>query len=139
LLGRSNFNRNFEMTKAEIESKVEKFISRHLKSVAELEVLLLLYQTSGKTEWNPEEVSQALRFNPAYAEALLTNLVNQNLVNKSAIDSSFRLESEFAGENSILSDLAMLYQSKKISVIQMIYENKNDKLHDFAQAFKLRK
>lgn len=121
-----------------LDSEIQHFISFHIKSVAELETLLLLYRNPSKA-WAAEEISRELRSNPSYAESLLQQLARTGLVEKRAGTQTYILKSDLDHEMNLISQIEARYKTRRFSMINLIYESPTEKIKTFADAFKLRK
>jgi len=121
-----------------LDSEIQHFISFHIKSVAELETLLLLFRNPSRT-WSAEQLSQELRSNPSYAETLLQQLARTGLVEKQSENQTYILKKELEHEMELIRQIEVRYQKRRFSLINLIYEAPTEKIKTFADAFKLRK
>lgn len=126
-----------EMEPENLETEIQHFISFHIKSVAELDALLLLYHQPGR-QWNAEDLSKELRSNPSHAESLLQQFYRTGLVEKKT-DTEYSLKSDLEYEMKIIGQIVHKYQTRRYSLINMIYQSPTEKIKTFADAFKLRK
>jgi DNA-binding IscR family transcriptional regulator len=125
---------------SELAPEIRKFIDQFIKSIAELEVLLFLNRNKAQA-WTANEMSQEMRSNLNYAETILRELQQTGLLQEEQKSGAgaYRLSTNRIEELKILSDLDTAYQSRRISVINQIYQSSNEKLRGFAEAFKIRK
>lgn len=123
------------MSDSEFSEEIRNFINAHIRSVGNLDVLVLLADDPKKS-WTPEDVSRELRTNPDYANSQLQELKRIGLIesvnggfishrNPQVLDMVYRLRSA--------------YNSRRSSVINLIYEQPLEKIRGFAEAFKLKK
>lgn len=102
----------------------------------QLEVLFLLYEQSEK-KWTPESVCKELRSNVSSAGIQLIYLCKCGFIlsekeNEYQFDKSEPLA-------SVVKRLHDEYQAKPVAMISYIYERPQNKLKEFADAFKLKK
>lgn len=123
------------MADRRIPLEVEAFILKNIHSIEQLEVLLLL-QRDPTREWNEEEVSTALRSNPASAQARLKDLQSRNLVieNRSKEQHTYHAVN---GSNlaKLVEDVALYYGTHRHLIITLIYSRPTETLRILADAF----
>lgn len=119
-----------------ISRALRDFITNKISSLAELEALLLLFRNEKQT-WTASSLSREMRSNPDYAESLLEKLRNSGLVQRN--DDQFGLSSISDEQRQLLEELSEAYQSKRHSIIDLVYQVPTEKLRDIADAFKIRK
>jgi hypothetical protein len=116
-------------------------IRRCIRSVTDLETLLLLAREQGKS-WRGEELSRALYLTEGAANEQLMHLEALGLVH-SALDQegqrSFRYAPSHPALHEQVDALATDYVQRRVRVIEYIYSRPSDSVHSFARAFKLRK
>jgi hypothetical protein len=136
----------------EVPSEVRAFLSQEVRSLLALELLLLL-RTDLARQWTVATLSRELRATNEWTDQELARLVGRGLVQStpspdgSAIynitsgPASFPQIAEFA-----FGWLAASYPARRFSIIQALYApkpatqpEKPDPLHQFADAFKIRK
>jgi hypothetical protein len=117
---------------------VRRFVSDHINSVEQLEVLLLL-KAGAEREWTAGDVSQALYTTPAAAAMRLADLAQRGFISSNAVQEPlFRYRP--AGEiDKSIERLAELYKERRVSVISLIYSKPHQQVQAFADAFKIRK
>jgi predicted ArsR family transcriptional regulator len=122
-----------------ISQRVRFFITDHVDSVGQLEVLLLT-QRDAQKEWTAEEVSQELRTNPSWAKEQLADLCAHGLLASREPDHPiYRFDPKSQEMREIVSELANAYSVRRMTVISLIYNKPTTKLQVFADAFKFRK
>lgn len=119
-----------------ISRALRDFITNKISSLAELEALLLLFRNEKQT-WTASSLSREMRSNPDYAESLLEKLRNSGLVQRN--NDQFGLSSISDEQRQLLEELSEAYQSKRHSIIDLVYQVPTEKLRDIADAFKIRK
>ena len=101
-------------------ARVESFIDRHLRSVAELEVLLLLGKHGPSSR---REVARRLAFEPAMLEQSVKGLVRQMLVEDA--DGRLALASGDAALADMVDELALAYRVRRTAVVARIYRERD--------------
>ncbi|MEZ0393331.1 MAG: hypothetical protein ACAH59_14020 [Pseudobdellovibrionaceae bacterium] len=126
-----------EKKTVDLQDEVKQFIFVHIKSVAELEVLLFIFRQPTK-RWTSRFLSQELRSNPSYAESLLQQLAKTGLLEKTESSKEYCFNTSLDSEIRIIQEIERLYQTRRLSLINLIYESPTDKIRTFADAFKIR-
>lgn len=127
------------MTKGLIPKEVKRFITEHINSVFQLEVLLLLYNQRAR-EWGAEEVDAELGIGTEEAGRQLADLHARGLLKvKESPHSLYRYGPETDELDSAVSGLAKAYSERRINVLSLIFSKDVDKVRLFAEAFRLRK
>lgn len=122
-----------------ITPEVEQFIWSYIPSVAELEILLLLRDKSPQ-ELTVETVAQELRIAPAGAHTGLTDLANKRLVEVNRQTKNAYQYRPANGEmDKLVGELAELYVSWRVSIIELIFAKPPDQIRAFADAFRLKR
>lgn len=125
------------MTARGLPSDVEAFVLKNIHSIEQLEVLLLL-QKEQTREWTADEVSAALRSNPASAKARLTDLHSRKLVveTQSAEKYTYRPVSdpELTG---LVDNVALFYGTHRHLIIALIYSRPAETLRILSDAFRI--
>lgn len=122
-----------------LSRKLEEFIDKHISSVAQMEVLLLLYRES-KRAWSAEDVANALYIQPEAVAGYLDELVRTGccLVEPSGA-ASFRYDPTDPRRHEQVQELANSYKTKSVAVIARIFSKPQNHLRLFSDAFKLRR
>jgi hypothetical protein len=124
-----------------ITSRVRQFITDHVDSVMQLEVLLLLAGQPGKV-WTAGELAQQLRIDVAWVDAQIRDMAAKGL---STVDDAasggpqFRYAPRTAELAATVDELAHAYADRRVTVIGLIFSKPLDKIRSFADAFRLRK
>jgi hypothetical protein len=122
-----------------ISKSVQAFIAERIRSVIELEALLLL-QANPSREWSAEDLARELRIDPAFAAAELAELAGAGLiVGVSNSPTRYHYAPRTPELDSGARELAVAYVSRRVSVIQLIFAKPADPVRNFADAFKFRK
>lgn len=122
-----------------ITDEVKQFITDHINSLEQLEVLLLLQRNQSK-EWTADMVARELRIDPNSAASRLADLYERRLLNFKPSNSPplYWYEPITRTLERVVSDLARLYPDHRVSIINLIFSKPIDKIKTFADAFKLR-
>lgn len=122
-----------------IRADLRDFIVNEIGSIAQLELLLLLHQDPRKV-WTPEDAARALYTAANATAALLDGFKARGfatLVDANA--NAYQFSARSAESEQLVRDLAELYQTRRVTVINLIYAGPEHKLRSFADAFRLRK
>jgi hypothetical protein len=123
-----------------IPQEVRAFITEHIGSVLQLELLLLL-QKKRDRDFDAAEVVQELRIDPSWAAGQLDDLCAIGIL---ACDESngtrrYRYSPKTPLLDSAVRSLDRAYTDRRVSVISLIFSKPTDKLRSFADAFRVRK
>lgn len=104
-------------TRDPISDGVRQFIERHIRSVEQLELLLLLRRSAGRS-WTAEEASRELRTRPSSVAPRLAELAGAGLV--ACSDAAYAYPSPGPRED-VLSELERAYARYRARVISIIF------------------
>jgi hypothetical protein len=117
---------------------VKKFITEHINSLEQLEVLLLLHNRQDK-EWTAQDVSQELRLSPTSVATRLADLQTRGLLTVTESSNPlYRYHPQKPDFEPTVNSLAELYPDYRFTVINLIFSKPLDKIQTFADAFKFR-
>ena len=123
--------------RSDLPAGIRDFLSRHIASVEELEILLLLHDGKDR-DWTPAEINERLRSQEISISKWLEALVTLKLVRRSSGSRyQFAPASEALARDT--AELAEVYRERRIKVIELIYSKPNENLLEFVRAFELRK
>jgi hypothetical protein len=123
----------------ELPDEIRRFIVGNIRSVAQLEVLLLL-RGDREREWTVNEVSRALYAAEGGMAEQLDDLVSKGLGYVTHTpEAKYRYRPEGGGVDALVDALANLYKERRVSVVSLIYSEPIDKALSFADAFRIRK
>jgi hypothetical protein len=117
--------------------QVREFIARHLRSIEQLEILLLLSSEPG-TIWTAQRVYDRILSRPTSVQHWLDEFVALGLFQSDgAAPAGYRysVPSELRGT---VSSLAQFYKTMPVRVIEAIYRKNTDAAQGFADAFKFK-
>jgi len=121
----------------ELPADVRTFLTEQIRSLEQLEILLLLGQTPEKS-WTPAEVYQVVRSSERSVGDTLETLRKQGLLRLENAGAAY----QFSPPNDQLKDtigsVARLYVERRVKIVEAIYSEVSE-LDQFAKAFRLRK
>ena len=118
-----------------ISDPVRQFIARHIVSIEQLEILLLLREQRARA-WSPAEVNDRIQSSLPSVSDRLADLVHRGLLRRD--DDRFRYDAP-ADQDVIIAELAGEYRDRRYTVIDLIFSKGSDKLKVFADAFRVKK
>jgi hypothetical protein len=102
-----------------------------------LELLLLMSRSSSR-RWSPGELVRELRASDAVVSEGLASLQTAGLVS-SEQDGDFRYAPASPRLDRCVQQLAQVYRERPTAVTKAIFGNPNERLHTFADAFRLKR
>jgi DNA-binding IclR family transcriptional regulator len=121
-----------------LPEEVARFILQCIDSVEQLEVLLLLRESS-ETAWSPEAVARQLYSNPSSIARRLATLQAHQLLVTTDPPSSYRYQPRTPELNATITRLAEMYRERRVAVITLIASKPIENVRAFSDAFRLRK
>jgi DNA-binding MarR family transcriptional regulator len=121
---------------SDLPADVKEFIGKHIHSVAQLEVLLMLRREPDRT-WTLEQLTNGLYLQSQMVARLLTDIVQRGFAVQE--QGSFRYQPANDEERQLIDRLAHMYQERRVAVITEIFSKPIDVVKAFADAFRLRK
>ncbi len=115
---------------------VKDIIHRFIRSVADLEALLLV-SSEPHRDWHPSEISHALYITGSAAEAQLTRLAVHGLLLPGE-RGTYRYAPQDEGVRAAIAELAVVYEQWRVRVIEYIYSSPSDSVRSFAHAFRFK-
>lgn len=122
---------------ADFPKEVLEFISEHIASMEQLEVLLLLSSQPDR-DWTAESVFAEIQSSLPSVQQRLHEFVNKGLLVQPE-PTLFRYSPRTTALGNAVRALAATYKEKRVKVIELIYRKPVDEVQSFADAFKLRK
>jgi hypothetical protein len=126
------------MAESDIPPNLRTFINEHIRSVVELEVLLLMQQDPAR-RWTSLDLGRALRIDPGWTERELFDLNRRGLVTKIPGEPPLYHFTDSPPLQAIVSQLQDVYIQRRVSIIQLIFAKPSEPIQSFADAFRLRK
>ncbi|MGE0159339.1 MAG: hypothetical protein AB7T31_07980 [Gemmatimonadales bacterium] len=124
------------MSPHEVPEQAQRLILEAIDSVAELEALLLLRETSGQ-RWTVEAASERLYVNSSVAAEALDALARRGFLRQTQEGFSYAPASPDLAED--VTTLAHAYSASLIAVTHLIHSKPSSSVQDFARAFRFRK
>lgn len=122
-----------------LPAPVRGFIGEHIRSIEQLEVLLLLLRKPDQW-WSAEAVAGELRTSRLSAETRLEEMASHNLLDVRTAESLlFRYHPATSALDVAVRETAQAYAERRVAVTTFIYSMPNDDLRGFADAFRIRK
>lgn len=122
-----------------LPGRARALIAQHVRSIEQLEVLLLLY---GNPEqwWSAEGVADELGTSTHSTAGRLEDLASRSLLDvRTAETVLFRYKPVSAAVGEAVRDLARAYAERPAAVAALIYSGPMDEIRAFADAFRIRK
>jgi hypothetical protein len=120
-------------------SEVERFILDVISSVGQLEILLLLRETAPR-QWTAGSVARELRFAVESVASRLEDLRARGLLALTAEEGPvYYFAPRDPKDADVVRAVAEMYETRRVSVITLIYSRPSDPVRQFADAFKIRK
>ncbi len=120
-----------------IQGELLDFVRTSIRSVWTLELLLFLWRSSN-SRWTAAQLVQELRASDGIVNEGLASLQAAGLVMSEA-GGTFRYAPASSHLDRLVGQLAQLYRERPTTVTKAIFSSPNDRLHTFADAFKLKK
>lgn len=125
------------MTRNQIPPEVREFVRREIKSVVQLEVLLLLYRTRERS-WTVIEISQELGIDPEIAEPPLVSLEQLGVIETAETTPvSYQYGPRDQNDELLVEKLAISYTKQRVGIFSLILSESNSRIRRFAEAFRL--
>lgn len=119
-----------------IPPDIQDFVLRHIDSIAHMEALLMLWREASQG-WQPDAVAARLYIPVSNAEAVLERLAALGLLRKES--GRFHCDCASPQTHEMVARLAGLYASHLIPITNLIHAKRENRIQQFADAFKLRK
>jgi len=123
------------LTGDDLPALARALIDRHIHSVEQLEVLLLLRAAPDK-EWTAAEVARALVSQPDTATQRLSDLAARGLVRADA--EAFRYAPDPETDRAVAA-LAEAYATRRTRVVARIFSKPEESVRGFSDAFRIRR
>jgi hypothetical protein len=119
-----------------VPAPVKRFVKRHIESVEQLEVLLLLRAAADK-HWTAEEVARARVTHAEAAAAWLENLAVRGFVRHEP--RGYRYDPPSAEAERTIDELAESYAKYRVAVVALIFSRPSERITLFSDAFRIRR
>lgn len=127
------------MSSDALPAPVRQLLSRHIQSVEQLEVLLLL-RSQPERAWTAAEVYDIIRSSQSSIAARLQAFASEGfLLAEKGPSATFRFAPKDENIRTAVDQTATAYETWRVRVIEAIFTPEVDPVQSFADAFKLRK
>jgi predicted transcriptional regulator len=124
------------MTSSRLDQNIEKFIFSCINSVEQLEILLLI---RARKVLDIDTITSDLRTSSTSVEKRLSDLMRKNLIVQREVEGRrqfFYEPPQHLAE--IIDQLASIYNSHRVTVINLIFSKPSDALTGFSDAFRFK-
>ena len=126
------------MSAPELPADVLDLIARHLDSMAQVEVLLLLHR-GAQQEWQAYQVAHELRIETLAAAAHLETLAANRLARSDdAAPASYRYAPATPALEQAVDNLRVAYNTRPVTLVNALYARPARAIRSFADAFRIR-
>jgi hypothetical protein len=123
----------------EITEGLRRFVADHIRSIEQLEVLLLLNGSPDRA-WSPADVYRSVLTNERSVQQTLDYLCERHLVERhSTSPSTYQFAPPSESTKAILTELTRLYKERPVTFVQLLYAPPEQEIEAFAKAFRIRK
>src|SRR3712207_1282943 len=127
------------MPRPDLPEAVQQLIVRHLDSVGQLEVLLLV-RAAAEKRWSVADVARALVTDTEPASGFLEHLADHGLMERSEEAGEWRYRyAPSAPDERAVDALAEAYATRRMAVVGFIYARPTGSVSSLADAFRLRR
>jgi hypothetical protein len=124
------------VSSSELPGDVARFLKEQIRSIEQLEILLLL-RGSAVRMWTTPEVFGIVRSSERSITDTLTVLHRQGLLRQTA--AAYQYSPADDALRQIIDQLAELYAERRVRIVETIYSERSSDVDEFAKAFRLRK
>ena len=122
---------------SQIPDEIRKFLVQHVRSIAQLDILLLI-SAAPQRWWTATEVYRIVLSNEELVAKTLERFCQINFLRKSE-SGTYQFAPPSDEINNLIKTLALLYRERPSRIVQAIYEAPVSEIEEFAKAFKIRK
>lgn len=117
---------------------VQAFVTDHIDSIEQLEVLLLLCKEPERV-WSLEQLSSELRGSPRSIRRRLDDLCAMKLAQlTTGTPDTFRYQPDDERKAATVAALAGLYRTYRVAITELIFRSSKSKMLTFARAFRIK-
>ena len=120
-----------------LSEELQTFIRTHLRSVWELELLLLVSRDRGRA-WSADELNRELRGSLGLISQILSKLEQAGLVGRTP-DDRYCYQPRSPEVEGIVRQLEETYAARPLAIVRAILAAPNEKIQTLADAFKVKK
>jgi hypothetical protein len=127
------------MDRDPIPSDIERFLLKHIDSIAQLEGLLLL-RSEPQTAWSIEALAKRLYIGEQQTAEIVSELCHSGfLIVKTSKPRRYQYQPKTAELGNLIDRLAEVYARQLVTVTGLIHSKSKNRIQKFADAFRLRK
>lgn len=125
---------------SDLSPQVNQFIGRYIRSLDQLEVLLLVSALPDK-EWASEDVYNIVRSNPTVVTERLEYFVKVGMLATNGTPARYRYQPKTSDLDKVIGELSLAYKGSRHKIVEMIYSRSEpaDPLKEFSDAFRIKK
>lgn len=116
---------------------VARFLHQHIDSVEQLEVLLLVRFSPGRS-WSPEDMARELYSHPTSIAQRFQSLLGRGLLRESA-PGHYQYAPRSTDLDRLVAHLAETYRERRVAVISLIASKPMENVKAFSDAFRIRR
>lgn len=120
----------------DLSPAIRAFLARHIRSVEQLEILLL-FSREPAAIWSEQNVYDAILSTPQSVMGWLNALTREGLLEKVGDSAAGYRCCRDERQIAQIAELAELYRIKPVRIIETIYKPKLDAAQSFADSFKI--
>ncbi len=120
-----------------LPDNVARFLHQHIDSVEQLEVLLLVRFSPGRS-WSPEDMARELYSHPTSIAQRFQSLLGRGLLRESAAG-HYQYAPRSADLDRLVARLAETYRERRVAVISLIASKPMENVKAFSDAFRIRR
>lgn len=121
-----------------IPPEVDQFVAKYIRSLDQLEVLLLLSALPDR-EWTASAVDSVVRSNPKVVEQWLEGFVSSGIMARSGDPPLYRYQPNRDELARTIAALGATYKMSRHKVVELIYARPQSPLKDLSDAFRFKK
>lgn len=121
-----------------VPAEVQQFVRNHIRSLDELEVLLLVSALPDR-EWSVDAVYGVVLSNPALVLKRLEGFVEAGFLTRSGEPPLYRFAPRSEDLAAMISAVGTAYRMSRHRIVELIYSRPDDPLVDFSQAFQFKR
>jgi hypothetical protein len=127
------------MSGGRLPEDVQRFLRVQIRSIEQLEILLLLSAEPDRT-WTAAEVYKVVLSNQKSVEEELDRLAQQGLLRRNDRgEVTFEFSPSSEGWKVLITEIGRLYKERRVKVVEAIYAAPVSEIDEFAKAFRIRK
>jgi hypothetical protein len=127
------------MDSAPIPNDIERFLLRHIDSIAQLEALLL-FRNESPADWSIDNLAKRLYINEKQTVEIVNELCSSGFVAvKSEKPRRYQYQPRSLELGQMIDRVVEVYTRHLVAVTEIIHSKPKNRVQKFADAFRLRK